>query len=665
MAGLVLLSASQSRARIEANTEIVAREQARALLQQFERVRQWGQRAGMADVEGMAESAGSAENTPGARAADHIVRSIFDSAPSGTAIRYHLIDNDGGPVDAWESTALAQLLQHPLNERLELYTDGSAPAYRYMALLAQETQDQQNAATEPLPSRPALSITLPATTLLALQDAQIQRTFLLHLAAFALLAGLTHAGIQRAYRHAARMIRLSTDQQAVITARTADLSAAHEQLLESESRYRSVVESAHDGIALIENSRISFANSRLGEMLARPLDELIGLEWTELLPTESQADAVRYQTKKLQGIHVPDCLRTQMRHDDPATRQLTVDLQVRPIKDNGYSAAHWILNIRNVSDRLHAERDRRIAAAVFESVAEAIMVTDSHNRITAVNPAFSRITGYTPAEALGQSSSLLSSGRHEANFYSEMWRSLQQTGTWSGEIWNRRKDGSLYVEWLTIMALHGCCNADGLCDMEGGHVATFTDITQRKEAEDRLRYKAHHDTLTNLPNRSLFEDHLQLVLSQSRRYHRSFALLYIDLDYFKKVNDTLGHAAGDVLLVEAGQRMALCIRESDTLSRFGGDEFAALLSEIDNLEEVEEIARRIVSTLDRPFELAQGMARISGSVGIAIYPQHGTTAEELKNNADLALYSVKRSTRNDYRLYTPELNETAPSAEGA
>ncbi|MEN9356672.1 MAG: hypothetical protein RL695_843, partial [Pseudomonadota bacterium] len=160
-------------------------------------------------------------------------------------------------------------------------------------------------------------------------------------------------------------------------------------------------------------------------------------------------------------------------------------------------------------------------------------------------------------------------------------------------------------------------------------------------------------------------DHLQLVLSQSRRYHRSFALLYIDLDYFKKVNDTLGHAAGDVLLVEAGQRMALCIRESDTLSRFGGDEFAALLSEIDNLEEVEEIARRIVSTLDRPFELAQGMARISGSVGIAIYPQHGTTAEELKNNADLALYSVKRSTRNDYRLYTPELNETAPSAEGA
>jgi diguanylate cyclase (GGDEF)-like protein len=191
--------------------------------------------------------------------------------------------------------------------------------------------------------------------------------------------------------------------------------------------------------------------------------------------------------------------------------------------------------------------------------------------------------------------------------------------------------------------------------MEGGHVATFTDITQRKEAEDRLRYKAHHDTLTGLPNRSLFEDHLQLVLSQSRRYRRSFALLYIDLDYFKKVNDTMGHAAGDVLLVEAAQRMALCIRESDTLSRFGGDEFAALLSEIDNLEEVEEIARRIVSALDHPFELPQGIAQISGSVGIAIYPQHGTTIEELKNNADLALYSVKRSTRNDYRLYSSTL----------
>jgi len=201
--------------------------------------------------------------------------------------------------------------------------------------------------------------------------------------------------------------------------------------------------------------------------------------------------------------------------------------------------------------------------------------------------------------------------------------------------------------------------------MAGGHVATFTDITQRKEAEDRLRYKAHHDTLTHLPNRSLFEDHLQLALSQARRYRRDFALLYIDLDRFKQVNDTLGHAAGDVLLVEAAQRMSLCIRESDTLSRFGGDEFAALLTEINDIEEVEEIAQRIVSTLDRPFELPQGLAQISGSVGIAIYPQHGTTADQLKNNADLALYSVKRSTRNNYRIYSPELNETVETDEAS
>lgn len=311
----------------------------------------------------------------------------------------------------------------------------------------------------------------------------------------------------------------------------------------------------------------------------------------------------------------------------------------------------------NTLERQRAERDRRLARAVFESAAEAIMIVDVNNHILMVNPAFTRITGYSPEEAIGQSTRLLSSGKHDSKFYEEMWRTLLQTGTWAGEIWNRRKDGSPYVEWMTITALHTPEDNSPLLDLEASYVATFTDITQRKEAEDQLRFKAHHDMLTGLPNRNLFEDHLQLALSHARRYQRSFALLYIDLDFFKNVNDTMGHAAGDVLLSEAGKRMSLCVRDSDTLSRLGGDEFAALLSEISGVEEIEEIARRIVSTLDEPFHLEEGIAKISGSVGIAIYPQHGKTIEELKKNADLALYAVKKSTRNAYLHYTPSMAE--------
>lgn len=309
----------------------------------------------------------------------------------------------------------------------------------------------------------------------------------------------------------------------------------------------------------------------------------------------------------------------------------------------------------DTTDHLRAERSRRLAMAVFESTAEAIMITDGGNRIVMVNPAFSRITGYSPEEAIGQSPNILSSGRHDGKFYEDMWRSILQTGSWSGEIWNRRKDGSPYIEWLTITALRSSEEKQHSSDLEGCYVATFTDITQRKETEDQLRFKANHDMLTGLPNRNLFEDHLQLAISHAKRYHRSFALLYIDLDYFKNVNDTMGHAAGDLLLDEAGKRMALCVRESDTLSRLGGDEFAALLSEINSIEEIEDIAKRIVSALDRPFQLEQGVARISGSVGIAIYPQHGTHADELKKNADLALYTVKKTTRNAYLIYAPEM----------
>lgn len=669
------LSISLEHARIQANFDAVAQERGSTLFQQFELVRSWNHQHGGIYLATTGNPGSTAPTEPhfhdgdgkplALTTPDDMLRQLADLSEYSTDIRYRVIERTpsartaaANQPDDWETATFEALARSGAKERLGFFPSETAPLHRYMALLNRDERSGQGEL--------ALSISMPAQKLAAIRGAQTGSMLLSHLAAFVVIAGLAHLAAHRAYRHVAKLTQLSASQKFLIEERTADLSMANtllaaeveertlsqERLKESESRYRSVLESTQDGVALIQDSQITFANGRLAEMLAMPLKDLVGATWTSLLPEEHREPATLYQTRKLKGDTAPNFLRSQMLHADPATRRITVDIQVMPIKDGGSSVAQWVLNARNVTDRLRAERDRKLVAAVFDSTAEAIMVTDHDNRIVMINPAFTSITGYQANEVLGRHPSVLSSGRHDKNFYVEMWRNIQEAGYWAGEIWNRRKDGSLYVEWLTITALHSREDAAQITEVEGSYVATFTDITHRKEAEDLLRFKASHDTLTGLPNRSLFEDRLHLAISQAKRYRRSFALLYIDLDHFKHVNDTHGHAAGDELLTEAARRMTLCIRESDTLSRFGGDEFAALLSEVDGLEEIEDIAGRIVSALDQRFELAQGAVKISGSVGIAIFPQHGTTADELKHNADLALYNVKESTRNAYRLYS-------------
>lgn len=293
----------------------------------------------------------------------------------------------------------------------------------------------------------------------------------------------------------------------------------------------------------------------------------------------------------------------------------------------------------------------RVADAVFESTAEGIIVTDADNRIVRVNPAFTAITGYSVAEVIGRNPSLLKSGRHGAEFYREMWDRLNRTGRWEGEIWNRYKNGDIRVEWMSIARIR---------DGTGGarHLAVFHDITLRKADEELMRFKAHHDALTELPNRALLMDRLQAALNQARRYRRNFALLLVDLDRFKDVNDSLGHTAGDQLLVEAAQRLCSCVREADTVARLGGDEFAIVLSEMNADDEAEQVAERAVGLLGEPYRLDVGTANISGCVGIALYPLHGREIDDLLRNADSALYAAKHGGRNTWRMYV------APNGNG-
>ena len=315
-------------------------------------------------------------------------------------------------------------------------------------------------------------------------------------------------------------------------------------------------------------------------------------------------------------------------------------------RDTDGKPLRFVGMIADITEQRERENEFRLAATVFDIVDEAITVTDSDNLIIAVNPAFTTITGYLPTEVIGKNPKILSSGLQSPEFYKKMWDTLNTSGSWDGEICNRRKDGKTYIEWLSIKLVR---------DKNGNisnYVATFSDISARKAEEERMSCLAHYDTITGLPNRNLFTDRLRQALAQARRDKRSLAVMFLDLDKFKPVNDTLGHNIGDLLLEEVATRLQTCMqRKSDTVSRFGGDEFMILLSHIEEMQDAVMVAEKILYTLNQPFKIDSNNIDISASIGIAIYPQHGENAKQLIKNADIAMYQAKGGGRNSYRFF--------------
>ena len=302
--------------------------------------------------------------------------------------------------------------------------------------------------------------------------------------------------------------------------------------------------------------------------------------------------------------------------------------------------------------RRKSEADsQRLAGTVFATSAEGIVITDSHTRVVAVNPAFIRITGYEAAEIIGQTPQLLKSGYHDEGFYAGMWEALAASGRWQGEIWNRRKNGDIYPQWLSIAAIHG---ADGQVDK---FVGTFSDITQRKRAEEQIWRQANYDILTGLPNRALFLDRLQRAVADARRDPQRIALLFVDLDNFKLVNDTRGHSAGDALLQEASRRLSACVRDSDTVSRLGGDEFTIMLKGVVDESDAAVVAEKVIAALSRPFRLEGHQAIVGASIGITYFPDDAEDGEALLRNADMAMYRAKEMGRKTYAFYTNDMNE--------
>jgi diguanylate cyclase (GGDEF)-like protein/PAS domain S-box-containing protein len=409
-------------------------------------------------------------------------------------------------------------------------------------------------------------------------------------------------------------------------------------------------EAALDAMVCLDaNGQVTACNPRALRMFGLTPAQALGSNGLELLVLLDHAYAVRDALAALRAAQPCTVLSERMEdrcmHADGSL--MAVEITLLGVAQNGPEAL--CIQMRDISERKQQEANLQIAAAVFDS-REGMVVTDSHNVILRVNPTFCSITGYSPQEVVGQKISVLSSGRQDAAFYHAMWEHIQQTGAWAGEVWNRRKNGDIYAEWLTITVIP---NAQGVTTYYAG---TFTDITQRKAAEAVVTQLAFYDPLTGLPNRRLLIDRMQQTLASTARRQRNAALLFIDLDHFKTVNDTLGHAQGDVLLCQVSERLKAVVREGDTVARLGGDEFVVMLQDLSELPaeallEARAVGGEILSTLCHPHELG-GLSHHGGaSIGATLFMAEGDTTDALLQRADQAMYQAKSAGRSTLRFH--------------
>jgi len=292
-----------------------------------------------------------------------------------------------------------------------------------------------------------------------------------------------------------------------------------------------------------------------------------------------------------------------------------------------------------------SQNNLHLAHKIIEASLDGIIIVNSKGLMEYVNPTFTKVTGFSSEEAIGQSPSLLKSGHHDETYYQEMWAQLQKEGYWQGEIWNRRKNGEIYPEWLTITAIKD--DAGNIHQ----HAGIFCDITDRKDQETEIRRLAYFDELTKLPNRRLFLDRLNMAVARAKRHKERLAVMFLDLDHFKKINDTLGHYTGDKILIEAAERLTQCTRDEDTVARLGGDEFILLFPEVESIDEITKMADRIVQSFSEHFEINDKNLFVTASLGISIFPNDGDDTENLIKNADAAMYRSKDDGRSTFNLF--------------
>lgn len=413
-----------------------------------------------------------------------------------------------------------------------------------------------------------------------------------------------------------------------------------------KTNYRTAIEASRDGFWLLDMSGLILdVNDTYTKLSGYTRAELIGMHFLQLATADHEITAMHLRHVMRGEDH--QC-ETQHRRKDGTLWD--AEIVTRYSHEAG---GQFYVFIRDISERLRIQQQLHLTAEVFENANEAIVITDADNTILRVNKSYCDVTGYSEEEVIGKTPSVLQSGRHDEEFYQQMWQSLNEKGSWVGEIWDKRKNGEIYPKWLSITAIR---NKQGQLT---NYVGTFSDISVLKGIESELKKLAYYDALTELPNRTLFKERLQEELNRCQRFNCNCSVLFIDLDRFKLINDTMGHACGDELLIEVSRRIRNSLRTTDTFARMGGDEFTLLLPNIPNADAVAHVAQNIIDLLNEPVLLNGEEIRVGCSIGIAIYPADGDNLETLTRHADTAMYVAKANGRGQYHFFSANMDQIA------
>jgi len=461
--------------------------------------------------------------------------------------------------------------------------------------------------------------------------------------AMGVLAVQSYSGQVRYTEKDKALLQFVSEQVAM----TIERKQAEKAQFESAEQLRLIYDTA--SIAIFAGNyqgNLTHANRRMAEMFRCALENLIGRGYVTLLhPAEREMGRQKLLEVLSGALGSVDLERRYVRDDGGEFwGHLTASQRLDP-EGNVVGMVGVIMDI---TERKQAEAHLQLAANVFTYAQEGITITDAEGNIVDVNDTFTRITGYSREEAIGKNPRILRSGRQDPEFYGAMWNDLKSKGHWSGEIWNRRKNGDVYAEMLNISAVR---DANGI---PLNYVALFSDITSLKEHQNQLERIAHYDALTGLPNRVVLADRLKQATAQTRRRENLMALVYLDLDGFKAVNDSYGHETGDELLILLSQRLKEALREGDTLARMGGDEFVAVLTDLSSTRECEVVLSRLLLAAASPLQVKDATLRVSASLGVTIFPLDSGDPDTLLRHADQAMYQAKQAGKNRYHLFDQE-----------
>ena len=422
-------------------------------------------------------------------------------------------------------------------------------------------------------------------------------------------------------------------------------------LRESEEKYRLLFTREQDGVALFdaETTQIIDANEAFLKITGRDPAEIGTLRIADVSAQPEESMTATHHVREAGSDRA--AVRRIKRKDGS---ELWAEIDLNTFEWRGRELVSAI--VRDISEKKKAEENALLWANVLEDSTEGIVITDAQQRILTVNKAFTTLTGYAADDVIGKRPSILKSGRHDRGFYHVMWRMIAESGRWQGEIWNRRRNGEVYLEWLSITAVH---DAAGVLTH---YVGIFSDITERKASAARIEFLASHDFLTGLPNRSLVTDLIRQSVANAHRRGTIVALLFLDLDRFKTINDSLGHASGDTLLQHVATALRASVRDEDTVARIGGDEFLIILPELSHDQDAAVVAEKIMNTVKRAIVIDGHELAVTASIGISLYPHDGDDVATLIKNADAAMYHAKEGGRNNYQFFTPNMNARASEA---